>query len=231
MIGLLYESTRCPDGVELVAEGLKKKWFRYRSDRRVPIRLELTNLENPVVIAFVNAKSDDDLAQFFSRFGFHHQYHQLDGQPEDKSFAAFMGNTAWALTFQQSCFHGLRATRDFADEPDREDREKAMAAITDLFEDPMGGFFPSLTFGDDGLPRMLLRASTLADFMRMEIAQVVLHGAKVTACDHCASAFLTGPLTWRRSHAVYCSDRCRVAAMLVRNARPKKQSVAKKAKR
>jgi hypothetical protein len=38
-----------------------------------------------------------------------------------------------------------------------------------------------------------------------------------TACDHCGGVYWTGHRTGRRSHAKYCSDRCRVAAMRARN--------------
>jgi hypothetical protein len=64
---------------------------------------------------------------------------------------------------------------------------------------------------------MLLKCSSLTNFMKMEIAMAAMHGAKLATCEHCGAVFLTGPLTGRRSHAKYCSDRCRVAAMRARN--------------
>jgi hypothetical protein len=72
--------------------------------------------------------------------------------------------------------------------------------------------------GEGGAPRMLLRCEDLMQFMTMEIAMVAMHGAKLAECEHCKDVFLTGPLTGRRSHAKYCSARCRVAAMRARNA-------------
>ena len=65
---------------------------------------------------------------------------------------------------------------------------------------------------------MLLECPHLTQFMTMEIAMIAMHGAKLGTCEHCGAVFLTGPLTGRRSHAKYCSDRCRVAAMRARNA-------------
>ena len=86
-----------------------------------------------------------------------------------------------------------------------------------------GGYQVSLrpsfeTFGGDPLLRLVLHPDSLASFMAMEIALAHEAGAVVTWCEHCRKFFLTGPLTSRRSHAKYCSDRCRVAAMRKRNA-------------
>jgi hypothetical protein len=66
---------------------------------------------------------------------------------------------------------------------------------------------------EGGKPRMLLQCPDLPSFMRMEIALVALEGAKLATCAHCPNLFITGATTTRRSHAIYCSDRCRVAAM------------------
>ncbi|AWM23719.1 hypothetical protein AOX55_0000439 [Sinorhizobium fredii CCBAU 25509] len=69
-----------------------------------------------------------------------------------------------------------------------------------------------------GSMRFVLKADTLYDFMVMEVAAIHEAGAAAASCEHCGKIFLTGPLTGRRSHAKYCSDRCRVAAMRARNA-------------
>jgi len=65
---------------------------------------------------------------------------------------------------------------------------------------------------------MLLKTKTLRSFMVMEMAMIVGHGVLAHKCENCATIFLTGPLTWRRAHARFCSDRCRVAAMRARQA-------------
>jgi hypothetical protein len=61
-------------------------------------------------------------------------------------------------------------------------------------------------------------ANKTDDYMALEIATAVEAGATMTACRHCDRRFLFGPHTGRRSHAKYCSDRCRVAAARRRNA-------------
>jgi hypothetical protein len=81
------------------------------------------------------------------------------------------------------------------------------------------GLTPRLdTTADGGAVCLALTPRTLADFMIMEVAMVASHGAKLSQCQHCGTQFLTGTLTGRRSHAVYCSDRCRTAAMRARKA-------------
>jgi hypothetical protein len=54
--------------------------------------------------------------------------------------------------------------------------------------------------------------------MLMEVAMIVAHDVRVAECEHCGTVFLTGALTWRRAHARFCSDKCRVAAMRARQA-------------
>ena len=63
---------------------------------------------------------------------------------------------------------------------------------------------------------MLLESTHLAQFMSMELAMIAMHGADFGTCEHCGAIFLTGPLTGQRSHAKYCSDRCRVSVMRAR---------------
>lgn len=52
-------------------------------------------------------------------------------------------------------------------------------------------------------------------------ARIVLtdiFGCAEAACAHCGGSFWTGHRTGARSHAIYCSDRCRVAANRARKA-------------
>jgi hypothetical protein len=72
--------------------------------------------------------------------------------------------------------------------------------------------------GPRGTPRLRFKSETLYDFMIMEAAMIVAHGVRVTECKKCSTVFLTDPLTWRRSHARFCSERRRVAAMRARQA-------------
>ena len=66
--------------------------------------------------------------------------------------------------------------------------------------------------------RLSFSLKSLCALMLREIVMVVEKDARFTTCQQCDKAFLTGPSTGRRSHATYCSDRCRVAAMRARNA-------------
>src|SRR5262249_23380160 len=68
MYGLFLESDKCADGVDLIAMH-GRPCFVSRTDRRVSNRLEMKNLENPVVVEFINAREDTDLLKFFSKFG------------------------------------------------------------------------------------------------------------------------------------------------------------------
>jgi hypothetical protein len=73
---------------------------------------------------------------------------------------------------------------------------------------------PVLTVARKGAPsRLLLNCGTLASLMLMEVALIATNGVRTTHCQYCHTMFVTGPLTWRRSHAKFCSDRCRVYAM------------------
>ncbi len=74
MHGLSLLTERCPDGIELRDYGGKieegGKSFLYRTERREPLKLEIQNLESPVVVQFVNARDDASLVKFFSKYGF-----------------------------------------------------------------------------------------------------------------------------------------------------------------
>jgi hypothetical protein len=99
------------------------------------------------------------------------------------------------------------------------DQAQLLAEINKSFESGPPNLQPWLDLATEkGTPRMLLRCKSLGDFMHMETVTAAVQGAKLATCEHCGAAFLTGPLTGRRSHAKYCSARCRVAAMRARNA-------------
>jgi hypothetical protein len=72
--------------------------------------------------------------------------------------------------------------------------------------------------GTDSTVRLVFQPKSLSDYMVAEIAMVAHYGAKVAACQHCGTEFLTGSMTKRRASAQYCADKCRVAAMRARNA-------------
>src|SRR5215211_1827187 len=64
----------------------------------------------------------------------------------------------------------------------------------------------------DGFATLTLPVTSLLGFMMMETALVLTGGAEVKRCEKCGVIFVTGPGTGRRGTAMYCSNRCRVAA-------------------
>lgn len=210
MDGLAIDIERCPDGVELV-DGV----YRWRTERSETERITLRGLEDPVVIAFVNATDDASRQLFFSRFG-------------------LLKPTKWwhERLAKQFIYHGptgliqddiLEDQSRFQKLLEQAGGEAPTAAMTrinralETFDDfKLRATFP-LT-GTDGAPRLVLKSESLIGFMLMETAMVATHGACLAACEQCDSQFLTGPLTGRRSHARFCSNKCRVAAMRARQA-------------
>ena len=105
MLGFFLETQRCPDGVELFdygepppgktilsATGARSGlWFRYRTDRREPLRLEFTSLENPLAIRLINARDNEARAEFLSRFGVDTEAGQERGGEMDESLSILQG--------------------------------------------------------------------------------------------------------------------------------------------
>jgi hypothetical protein len=210
MQALSFQSETCPDGVELVDYGPEKppkkgatlldyekfgRWFRYRTNRRAAVRVEMPGLENPAVVAYINARDDTQRASFFSRYGLWAP--EIDASDVRES---------------QQRFRALLRLAGGKDQTAAVESVNAAIASHRSFN-----LQPEFDLAS-GSPRMLLKAQSLLGFMLMESAMVAAHGARFATCEHCAAAFLTGPLTWRRAHARYCSDKCRVAAMRARNA-------------
>jgi hypothetical protein len=223
MYGLSLRTERCPDGVELRDYGGKitetsrsrGKWFLYRTERRELLQLEIQNLESPVVVQFVNARDDVSLVKFFSKYGLLLEP-DLRGGEDRGHYLTFTG-----------CRDELRKVLAEVGGPNHVD---ALNAINEEIEF-QGNIELNPMFdlaGENGRPRMLLRAHTLHVFMFMEAAMVAMNGARVFTCEYCGDIFLIGPLTGRRSHSRFCSDRCRVAAMRARNAKRAKSGKGRK---
>jgi hypothetical protein len=159
-----------------------------------------TDLEDPVVLQFINAR--DDLLPFMSRYSagsvltpeFPGADHGVESDPQAH---------ITALDRDQEYLRQLLVN---ATGPD-----PVKACINLKFI----RLEAALQLRDDK-PQMLLRCKNLLDFMRMEVAMVALEGAKLATCERCPNLFLTGSSTSRRSHATFCSDRCRVAASRAR---------------
>jgi hypothetical protein len=223
MDGLTIDIERCPDGVKLADEPAVKRpfpvpartVFRYRTARRETKRITLENLEDPVVVAFVNATDDEGRQLFFGRFGLDSRHSGLLwGEP----FAPLLSRREELhrdiVLQNQSRFEELIRNAGGSDPA------VAMAAINSAISSRVGfSLQPTFHLAEPrGTPQLLLRSESILGFMLMEMAMIVAHGARMAECEKCGTVFLTGPLTWRRSHARFCSDRCRVAAMRARQA-------------
>src|SRR5436190_2059674 len=80
-LALRLEAERCADGAEIVRlrkpSGISSPfygaagpiWFSCRSDRYEPFIREAVDLEDALVVRFVNADDDDKRIDFLSRFG------------------------------------------------------------------------------------------------------------------------------------------------------------------
>jgi hypothetical protein len=221
MNGLFLETWRCPDGFEF---GLKEErrrqpddfefeerprllaWvsrdrhtmsqqcFYPRTERREPLRLEIENLENPVVVEFVNAREDADRTAFFTKYG----------PPSDE-----------AVMIRRHVLEAQQRFRNMLTHVS-EHHQETLLALNEKNRLPK--LIPKFDLaGEGGAIRMLLECPTLSALMSMEVATAAMNGVKMGTCEHCGDVFLTGPLTGRRSHAKFCSARCRVAAMRARN--------------
>lgn len=192
MMPLRLEWSRCPDGVELVGES-----YRPRSGRRVPVTYDLTNLEDSIAIRFVNTKDDAAAkALFLGRFG----------MPTSAEYV-----TQDQLDEQHMHVVGMLFV-------DADDGPAVVAAnVNEGLRDAATKLVPAMEVVGDGSVRIVASAGDLLSLMMMEMAFAAEVGAQIGVCGHCETIYFTGPLTGRRSHAKYCSDRCRVAAMRKRN--------------
>jgi hypothetical protein len=224
MYGLAVDIERCPDGVELVelppilsvpgahgtlAQGVVPPLpegveppptpliFRSRTARRESERLEFTDLEDLVVIAFVNAADDERRRLFFGRFGFTTPGAQIYRddvlQNQERLLRLLLAN------------HNPAAAMETANEIIGAHRGSELQPVWHLA-------------GPRGVPYVVLRSRSLLSFMLMEAASAIAYGAKLSSCQQCGAFFLVGKNTWRRSRAKFCADRCRVAAMRARQA-------------
>jgi hypothetical protein len=205
--GLRLVAPRCPDGVELVRLETYPDarefgygpsgpdWFVYcsnRKEQRAIIR-DAVDLEDALVVRFVNATDNIKLIRFLSLFGLpEHLFIYVGiggGEPRNMVLGrqkvlrrlledAGSGDAARALKAGNTSLHRVR--RDH----------------------------PSLEPGG----RMVRTTQNLMDFMYMEVAAAAAIGARLASCKRCGDLFLTGTLTKRRSTATYCTERCRVGA-------------------
>lgn len=196
MIPLRLVWSHCPDGVELVGKDANAK-FRPKTERVVPVTYDVTNLEDTIAFRFINAAHDSQsIAAFFGRFGMPSSAKSLSLNDAYDLSANLLGLIVT----------GTNTTTDL------------VKHLNMCIEDSGVVLKPSVDMIQSGGVRLSVNPSDLAALMIMEMATAAEVGAEAVVCDHCETPFLVGPLTGRRSHAKYCSDRCRVAAMRARNA-------------
>jgi hypothetical protein len=206
MLGLILQSQRCPDGVAL-HEGNSPE-FQYCSGDREDLRLEIRDLEDPVVVRFMNARDDQARAKFFSEYGL------MDSHPVSLHPVTTRSRVlAWQDRFAQLLDY-IRNNKPV---------EAAEAINNPIFfgwrpgDDPPWYWAPRLqVIGKKRPPQMFFECRDLVSFMVAEIATGITYDVRVQYCQHCHRIFLTGPLTGRRAHAKFDSDRCRAAAMRAR---------------
>jgi hypothetical protein len=203
MMSIQLDWQRPLDGVQIVPhvaagdEGV----FLAGSDRFGPVSRRCDDLEDPLALRLVNCHTPEDMTRFVSRFGF----------PDDRCGGEGQGYwVAFATILKDDIEQLLSATAPGASVAD-------LGAANQLLKHTT--LHPSFEFSEKhGRHILVMRARTPADLMAMEVTLAIEVGASLTHCAHCGKAYLTGPLTGRRSHSVYCSDKCRVAAMRLRNA-------------
>lgn len=218
MSPLELEWSRCPDGVRLTPN--TKQAFECRSEERVPVRYELESLEDTLIVQFLNATHPKTIEETKKR---------------GSKVAKQAGIDAGFVTFFSR--HGLPVPgksmkRELAEQQQEEieqlfwasvgtlerSADQAAAEFNRLISEWSGySVQPTLRHGVGGNLRLVYRVSNLLAFMALEAALIAEAGAKAKHCDNCFTLFIHGPRTGRRSHAEYCSDKCRVAALRKRN--------------
>jgi hypothetical protein len=230
----LEEQVHCPDGVEWTQladrNEAKLRGYRYSTDRREFVRVRMVDLEQPLVTRFVNARiegrSDDGMAKFLGRYGFpvavsvrgqQKGFMSADDLEDLKKrvrrLLRVAGSVPKALAIPLINDALSKKTEwgiGISDAPPRKPDRLRLVPRLDV---PMERTYNLQT------PMLVLGVESLFDYMVMECAFVATVGARTTACAKCRDLYLTGPLTWRRSHSVYCSDKCRVSAMRKRQAK------------
>lgn len=215
--GLAVEIGLYPDGFELIdvpaftgptpAEcSLGGPAFRPRTDRRETLAFRLSNLESPAAVSFVNATDDARRVRFFDQYGF-------IARPDPAIPRSLFIRREDVVLLQDQLRALLQRVQVLQTRPDM--RGPVLTTLNRYFlkEDV---FSPRLTFhlgGPRGAPRLLLTCRDLYAFMMTEVAMIITNEVAIYECAQCHTFFTTGPLTHRRSHAKFCSDRCRVAAM------------------
>lgn len=199
-------------------EGESGWFFRYHdagggvAPATESIRRELDELNEPLVVDFINAKGRDALTKFLQTYG-------LPQTPEEPASALV---PVWRVIQYQSLFETtLKMYRAGVTEAARGLFQKLAGLLVTLR--------PDIQISDtkDTL-RLSLETNSLAGFMCMEAAAIITGGSRVMVCDHCGKFFMSGTDTGKRHRysVAYCSNRCRVAAQRKRDRAAKGQELA-----
>jgi hypothetical protein len=221
--GFAINLERCRDGVELV-EQRDRTLFRYRSEQIDRWRHAFVDLEKTVLVDFVNAVDDEQRQAFFEQYGLMLNIDRgtlLRRDEETREAPLILDKRGHrpaidreAVLQNQSWFRALLLDAGSGVESD------AIVDINSIYaQSTLYDLAPAFhRAGPRGKPQVVMESRTVIGFMILEAAMIATNDARVHECEYCRSLFLTGPATWRRSHAVYCSDKCRVAAMRARKA-------------
>lgn len=186
------------DGAELSFDDTGAT-VRYLTERERSVAYRLSDLEDPVALRLINSRTDDELVRFVSRFGLPSRY------------------AVSPFSISLAMLHALRENTEELLSMSKFEASRWLTHANDLLRTT--ALNPSFEFSEkEGRQQLVLRPSSLDDLINFECALALDAGAVMARCAHCDKAFLTGPLTGRRSHSIYCSDRCRVAAMRARKA-------------
>jgi hypothetical protein len=191
MLPIQLYSRRFPNGFQLSDDGV----LTADPEDREPLIISAPNLEKPLFLALANCKTDDDYRKFADAY--------FDEPSVTLRSLRDLGLGAHIVT------KVVTATERSA--PLAGDPALINALLVQVRLRPRIQRI-------DGVPRLILEVNSVRDFISVEIAAAYEVGAKVMACQHCSKLILYGPLTGRRSHAKFCGDKCRVAAMRTRNA-------------
>lgn len=223
MWGCKLEWESCPDGVGLVDSrsfsDSEKAYLAYVVDydpetdidgppeglyfwpnsmapgrKRNRFVIELNDLSDPVCIAFLNAKSEEKLCGFFSRYGLFHRDQRPVHHWNADGYRAIIGEIIGQITAEP--FGPLTEFNKYFHQ------EALMGSAT---------IYPQLVVGGE-MPQLVFQAENLVAYMMMETAAIAEAGASMVNCEYCDHIFLTGQRTFRRSTARFCCDRCRTYA-------------------
>lgn len=217
---------RCPDGVSIQeipsptrSAGRRTvlhtvgggSFFVYNSNTRLPDRYAIGDKQRePLITLFANCRDDEDLCEFFDRYG-------LIGARGDDKLSRDEALEA-RDKFRQELSWAKRALRDGKFERASDLLEMNPRAIAGM----------GLVKGSRGQPpRLVLEAQSLEFFMLVELAVYLSHGATVLNCKHCNSFFIAGGGgVGKRVVSESCSRSCKQAAY-----RERKKAEAERLKR